>query len=49
MMPQGLDDGLHIGVEVVNMLIDHLNRKTSPEIVDGCGGMEGGHMKLALI
>jgi len=52
MMPQGLDDGLHIGVEVVNILIYHLNRKTSPEIVDGCGevfeggGMEGGHMIL---
>jgi hypothetical protein len=46
MMPQGLDDGLHIGVEVVNILIDHCNRKTSPEILDGCREVfEGGGME----
>jgi len=47
-MAQSVDDGL----EVVNITIDHLHIKTSPEIMDCCGelskrgGMEGGDMIL---
>jgi len=51
-MAQSVDDGLNIGLEVVNITIDHLHIKTSPEIMDCCGelskrgGMEGGDMIL---
>ena len=52
MMAKSFDNGLNIGLEVVNITINHLHRKTSPELLNCCGellergGMDGCHMIL---